>query len=686
MAGSQRPGKQLAKLVLINSIKFGARLGLVKNPLIPSAIKRWGENLFRQLGPNAGTVTQVWESLVFEKFWLGDYQNCQAEIERELIHGKLSLARLDFLARLMWHGTSNNVWSVTPVLQSAWEHTLEKGKWDQRKDAQLTLGQWLAAQQQSEQPCLTWQPSQTALALAQLATQAQLPISQEDITQSSAAIRFSPPEQWLAGHHDLFMRKLQPELKLWARWCEVNGDDLTRRHMRRCMRTGNLLRTKYLITEGTAATSDLPLLIHGRKWMTATAAPQATPKGKTALYLLGSALPWRLSGYATRSHALLRALNSQGWTVLGAVRMAHQSTFEPRTGAPSPKKGTVADGVHYLATAQGDIDGYPTEPYWDACVDFAMLQVNEHKPALVHAASTWMIGGVARDVANRAGLPMIYEVRGFPHMSTSSMKPGFEFTARYRLHHAMEIQVATVADHVFAITTGVRDELIRHGVSPNKITLLPNGINRERFEPRERDAQLEQELELAGKTVIGYVGSLVEYEGLNLLIDALAHLLPRHPETVLLIVGDGPMLNTLRHQAHALGIDGAIHFTGSVAPEEVERYYSLIDIAPFPRLGLPVCEIVSPMKPFEALGMEKACVVSSVGALTDIVRDGETGLVFEKDSSASLAQVLGRLIADPELATRLGKQGRKWVLANRTWENHATHVHRIYEELLATRV
>ena len=686
MTTSQSSVKQVVKLLAISGIKFGARLGLVHNPLIPSAAKRRAENLFRQLGPNSGTVTQVWESVVFEKFWLGKYEECQSEIEHELTVGEPSLTRMDFIARLMWHGVAHHAWAISAPLQAAWEHAIEVGEWDGNPKAEWTLAQWRATQQRCGRASFNWRATSRVEALALLATQPDLCVSDRDDELSIAAIRFLLPEQWLAGHENLFHKALQPELKLWARWVDVNGDDLIRRHIRRCMRGHRWLPTRYVVTEGTREESDLPLLIYGRTWAQSASSPSVSPVHKNVLYMLNAALPWRLSGYTTRSHALLRALNSSGWTVSGAVRLSNASTFEPRAHAPAPTKGTTVDGVHYLAHEQSKVMGYPTEPYWDACRDFALTQVQDQAPALIHAASTWMVGGVARDVANASGLPMIYEVRGFPHMSTSSMRPGFGFTAKYRLHHAMEMQVANSADHVFAITSGVHAELERNGVDPEKITLLPNGINMERFVPQSRDQKLEQQLNVTGKTVIGYVGSLVEYEGLNLLLEALATLLQSHPNTVLLMVGDGPVIAPLRHQAHTLGLDHAVRFTGSVAPEEVERYYSLIDIAPFPRLGLPVCEIVSPMKPFEALGMEKAVVVSSVGALTEIVQDGVTGLVFQKDSSASLTEVLNRLLDDPDLARRLGAQGRSWVLENRTWEQHAAHVQRIYQELLDSRL
>jgi glycosyltransferase involved in cell wall biosynthesis len=150
----------------------------------------------------------------------------------------------------------------------------------------------------------------------------------------------------------------------------------------------------------------------------------------------------------------------------------------------------------------------------------------------------------------------------------------------------------------------------------------------------------------------------------------------------ILIVGGGAATEVLSKQVAELGIGDVVTFTGRVPHADVERYYSLVDIAPFPRLALPVCEMVSPLKPFEAMAMEKACVVSSVDALTEIVQDGVTGRVFEKNSVADLARVLAELLDNPSQIRHYGITSRKWVEENRTWERNAKIVHDTYKELL----
>jgi glycosyltransferase involved in cell wall biosynthesis len=212
--------------------------------------------------------------------------------------------------------------------------------------------------------------------------------------------------------------------------------------------------------------------------------------------------------------------------------------------------------------------------------------------------------------------------------------------------------------------------------------VLPNGVHTDRFERRPRDPELAAELGVVGKTVIGYAGGLVDYEGLDLLLRAVHELVSRRDDLHLVVVGDGPVEGRLHALAGELGLGRHVTFTGRVPHDDVARYLSLVDIAPFPRLPLPVCEAISPIKPFESMAMGKAVIVSSVAALTEIVDDGNTGLVFEKGSASDLARVIERYADDPELRARMGDNARTWVRAERDWSHITGIVDDVYAELV----
>jgi glycosyltransferase involved in cell wall biosynthesis len=241
--------------------------------------------------------------------------------------------------------------------------------------------------------------------------------------------------------------------------------------------------------------------------------------------------------------------------------------------------------------------------------------------------------------------------------------------------------MAVEADRVIAITDALKDELVRRGVAAAKITVVPNSVDTDRFGPAPRDRELESRLDLQGKRVVGYVGSFLAYEGLDDLLHVTNLLIQGGTDFRLLLVGDGAEYPRLKQLVSDLRLDEVVILTGRVPFDEVPRYYSLIDIAPFPRKPLPVTEMVSPLKPFEAMAMEKAVLVSSVAALKEIVIDGETGLVFEKGNWSSMAEQLELLVRDPERCTRLGRNARQWVMRHRSWDRAAADVADVYRAL-----
>ena len=182
--------------------------------------------------------------------------------------------------------------------------------------------------------------------------------------------------------------------------------------------------------------------------------------------------------------------------------------------------------------------------------------------------------------------------------------------------------------------------------------------------------------------VIGYIGSFVKYEGLDILLEACSLLYKKVGDIFrLLLVGDGDMMHALRDATRFLQLEDIVTFTGRVSHDEVNKYYSLIDIAPLPRKGLRVCELVSPLKPFEAMASGKVLITSSVKALAEIIEEGKTGLVFEKDNAEQLAERLESVIVDEKLRKDIGKNARKWVVENHSWDLIAKRVTDVYDKL-----
>ncbi|KQY55522.1 glycosyltransferase family 4 protein [Nocardioides sp. Root140] len=422
-----------------------------------------------------------------------------------------------------------------------------------------------------------------------------------------------------------------------------------------------------------------------------------TPRGdlrldtapRHVLSVLAQSLPHLSGGYATRTHGILTGLVADGWSVEAVTRPGFPydrwSKHDTRVVPPVDE----IDGIRYhrVLTDARVYRQYPLASYVDKYAAAIEAHARRHRASLIHASSFHVNGLAAQQAAARLGLPFVYEMRGLEELMKVSRDPAFESSDRHRFTADLETTICHAADRVFVITEALRALMIERGVDAEKLVVLPNGVHTDQFTPRPRDADLAASLGLTGKTVIGYAGGLVDYEGLDLLLEAVALLKERAgssgPDFHVVVVGDGHFESQLHALSTSLGLDDVVTFTGRVPHDQVASYLSLFDITPFPRLPLPVCEAISPIKPFESMAMGNAVVTSSVAALTEIVDDGRTGLVFDKGCARSLADTLERLLESPALRDRLGGAAREWVLENRDWRHVTSIVDATYRTLLA---
>ncbi len=444
-------------------------------------------------------------------------------------------------------------------------------------------------------------------------------------------------------------------------------------------------RARRWIGEGADVTH---VLTHGWQYPPRRAAYDGARRD-AALEVLGQSLPLRSGGYATRSHGILTSLRDRGWDMTAVTRLGFPfdlwwSADDPR----EPRPIDVIDGIPYhrlLLDGVRDYPRTPLAPYIETCAQGIASLAQQQGAGLIHASSLYDVGMAGLTAARRLGVPFVYEMRGLKQLLEEARDPQFAVSSQDAYLDVLESSVAREADAVLVITDALGQRMVDMGVDGDKITVVPNGVHVDRFVPRPRDKALEAELGVRDKCVIGYAGGLVHYEGLDLLFAAVAMLLAEgraQAEFHVLIVGDGAHERTLRKVVEELGISSVVTFTGRVPHEEVERYLSLVDITPFPRAPMPVCELISPIKPFEAMAMAKAVVVSDVAALTEIVTEGRTGRAFAKGDSTALAQVLAELLDDPEQRQRLGAEAREWVRAERDWYNITASVDQVYRQLL----
>ena len=405
-------------------------------------------------------------------------------------------------------------------------------------------------------------------------------------------------------------------------------------------------------------------------WAKEPVSPRSLPviKGRV-LNVLAFSLPYSSVGYAIRSHGLAIGIKNAGWDIRPYTRPCFPYDSKPEFEGQALQEQNEIDGITYRRIFDYDRKGMNEVKYIHAAIASLTRVIEREQPEVVHAASNYVTAFPAMIAARRLGVPFLYEMRGFWEVTRSSRDEAFENTPKYRFMQLFDGLVATQADHVITITTAMKEELLARGVPESKIAIAFNSVDPARFMPRPRNTVLAEKLGIPdGVAVIGYVGSFVDYEGLDDLITAAAGLKQAGREFRLLLVGDGAVFDSIRAQVQSLSLDDKVILTGRVPHEEVEDYYSLVDIAPFPRKPWKVCELVSPLKPFEAMALEKVVVVSGTRALKEIVDHERNGLVFEKGNVQALQQVLDGLVTSPEKRRQLGHTAREWVIRERSWD------------------
>jgi PEP-CTERM/exosortase A-associated glycosyltransferase len=391
------------------------------------------------------------------------------------------------------------------------------------------------------------------------------------------------------------------------------------------------------------------------------------------LHVLDHSLPVQ-SGYSFRSAAILREQRAMGFRTLQVTG--------PKQGAVDAASQEI-DGLSYERTtgAATPIAGLPGGEPLDVIVRLRRRLrevVARERPDLVHAHSPCLNALAALGL----GPPLVYEMRSSWEDAAVSTGTTAEGSMRYRLSRALETFVLRRASAVTTICEGLRREIEARGVPSARITVVPNAVDADALAaatPGGGRARRERGLE--GAFVIGFLGSFFAWEGLDLLIEAMPQVLGRRPEARLLLVGAGVAEPALRSAIDRLGLAREVVFAGPVAHGEVAALYDAVDLLAYPRLPMRLTEMVTPLKPLEAMALGKAMVASDVGGHRELIADGETGLLFRAGDREALAAAILRVIDDPSLAARLRATGPAHVRRHRNWRQSVANYAPVYAAL-----
>lgn len=396
------------------------------------------------------------------------------------------------------------------------------------------------------------------------------------------------------------------------------------------------------------------------------------------LHILDHSIPLH-SGYTFRTAAILREQRALGWQTF-------HLTSEKQIDCGVLEEDV--EGLHFYRTPAhaGFLSRMPVldqVAVMQSLADRLREVITIIKPDILHAHSPVLNALPALRVGHALGLPVVYEVRAFWEDAAADHGTTSQGSVRYRLTRAMETYAFRHADAVTTICEGLRQDIVARGIPAEKVTVIPNAVDIEKFSVGGLpDETLKRQLGLAGARVLGFIGSFYAYEGLDLLLSALPRILAQMQDVRVLLVGGGPQEGALKQQAHRLGIADKIVFAGRVPHEQVNRYYDLVDVLVYPRHSMRLTELVTPLKPLEAMAQGRLFAASDVGGHKELIRDGETGILFKADDPQSLAgKVLGLLLSTEQWSA-LKQAGRHYVESERNWQVSVARYQRVYEKVL----
>lgn len=384
------------------------------------------------------------------------------------------------------------------------------------------------------------------------------------------------------------------------------------------------------------------------------------------------------SGYTFRSYQILRQQRALGIKTLHVTGIKHNAPYQP---------SEMVDGFEFYRTKDdgGFMAKLPILNQW-AVVRSLQKRIEEivkqEDIDIIHAHSPVLNGLAALKVGKKYNIPVHYEIRAFWEDASVSHGTCKEGDLRYNVTKWLETYVVGKVASVTTICDGLKQDLISRGIADDKITLIPNAVDISKFTgPDKADAGLVEKLNLKDMTVLGFIGSFYDYEGLDILLKSMHSILARVPNACLLLVGGGPEDENLKILSEQKMLGDRVIFTGRVSHDKVQDYYNLVDIFVYPRKKMRLTDLVTPLKPLEAMAQHKLVAASDIGGHRELIEDGKTGVLFKADDPLALAKKIGQLVENKKEWPKYHHAGREYVEKVRNWKNSVSHYPAIYEKI-----
>ena len=311
--------------------------------------------------------------------------------------------------------------------------------------------------------------------------------------------------------------------------------------------------------------------------------------------------------------------------------------------------------------------------------------IRKESPEIIHAASGYKgyeLATMADTLSRHFSIPWIYEVRSFHEHTWTNDHFQAETSIHTKLRMDKENSLMNRATHVVTISDSMKEAIIERGIPKDKITVVPNAVDTDYFKPMKKNSKLINSLGLKNKTVLGYISNMSYREGHDVLIRAFKTISKQVEDSILLLVGSGREKENLESLVEQLNLSDKVIFTGNVDHSLIKDYYASIDLFVVPRRRDYAADLVTPLKPYEAMGMKIPLLMSDRAALKEIIGE-ERGFIFKTEDEDDLANVAISCLKDKDECSRRANIAHEWLIANRTWDMNAEIYKQLYKEILS---
>lgn len=391
--------------------------------------------------------------------------------------------------------------------------------------------------------------------------------------------------------------------------------------------------------------------------------------GNRIMYVCHTSFPHHNNGYAVRTHNVALAIKELGHDIECVSRPGYPWDRKDALDVNQAEEISEIDGLKYYRYQSTNVSTLPLDEYVEQAATTLYQHIIDRKISVVMAASNYVNAMPALIAARRANVKFIYDVRGLWEYSYCSKIKNWEHSERFQLARRLETQLCNTADGVIAISTALKQKLVSRGVDAEKITIALNAAstNVKAIQPDKETIRRSLNIP-ATATVLGYIGSIEKYEGLQVLAKAIAELIEESHEIYFLIVGDGHYASELHEICCQLGIISNTRFTGRLPKDSACQHYGAIDICVYPRLADKVCEMVPPLKPLEAILHNVPIVASDIPPIVELLGNSKNALFIQPNNPTDLIEKLLTLFHTDKLQLSQSEEAYNFATSQRTWK------------------